>query len=159
MNTIKTYLLSVIASALLGSFLSNLLPQGKCKQILCFAGTLVMILTVISPLMKLDSTKMARSIASLRIQTEQWRTGVEVQTRELQGKIIKEESEAYVLDKAEAMGVSISPEITLREDGAFPYPYEIVMEGTWSEEDRRVLSTLIAEDLGIPIQRQEWRRS
>ena len=156
MNTMKTYLLTVVAASFLYSLIANFLTNGKCKKILSFIGTLLMTVTVLSPLAKLDATKMSKAIAELQLETEEWKTGVDIQNRELIGVLIKQKSEAYVLDKAEAMEVALSLEITLQDDGGYPYPYRISIDGTWTEEEKHKLSIMISEDLGIPAERQEW---
>ena len=100
LNTIRSYMMSVTAASFLFGVISALFPKGKIKHILCFAGTLVMILTVLSPIIVLDASDIAQTIAELRIKTEEWESGVQLRNKELQGKIIKERSESYVLDRA-----------------------------------------------------------
>lgn len=150
------WMLSVTASALLLGFLSQM-DDGKQKKLLQFVGNLLVLLTVIAPLAKLDPDWIAQSISKLQIQSEEIRTGVAVTNRDLQARIIKEKSEAYILDKAGELGVTITPDISLRDDAGYPYPYRIVVEGTITEKEKRMLSKILAEDLGIPEQRQEWK--
>ena len=115
-----------------------------------------MVLTTLSPVMKLDPEQLAKAIAHLQIETENLRTGVEISSRELQGDIIKQQCETYILDKATAMGLTLEIEIQLHEDGQFPYPTGVVIRGSWTVAEQAALSAVITQDLGIPEERQEW---
>ena len=154
MSVIRSYLLSITAASFVLGITSALLPGTQSKKIGSFLGTLVMILVILSPLVTIDADQMARSITKIRLETEELRTGIELETKELQGNIIKNQSEAYVLDKAKTMEVDITVEITLRENQGVPYPYRVCITGAASEAQRRWISQLIERDLGIPLDRQ-----
>ncbi|MDE6590402.1 MAG: stage III sporulation protein AF, partial [Oscillospiraceae bacterium] len=71
--------------------------------------------------------------------------------------IIEETAAAYIVDKAEEMGIPCQAEVTFSydEDGV-PCPWEITARGVWTQEQREALSRLLEDDLGVPIQRQHY---
>lgn len=153
---VRAYLLSIAAAALLLALVQALLPQGAVKRTATMAGSLLVILAVLSPLARLDYDSLARSISKLQVETESLRTGIEVGNRELMAGIIKQRCETYILDKAEQMGVELQVEITVSEGAGYPYPTAAVLRGAVTEGQRQTLTDYIAENLGIPAEQQEW---
>lgn len=153
---VRAYLLSIAAAALLLALVQALLPQGAVKRTATMAGSLLVILAVLSPLAKLDYDSLARSISKLQVETESLRTGIEVGNRELMAGIIKQRCETYILDKAGQMGLTLEVEITLSEGVDYPYPVSVTLRGAATEAQKRTLTAYITENLGIPAERQEW---
>lgn len=117
----------------------------------------MLILVVIAPLAELDVEAFAQAIAKQQMQIEHLRTGVEINNREILSELIKQQSETYILDKAESLGIMVAVDITLCEEGDYPYPGSVILSGNVSQEDQQYLSKIIAEDIGISIECQEWR--
>ena len=156
MTGLKQYLLSITAAALLLSLVMALLPKGRQRRVASFVGSLLLILTVIAPTIRLDPAQLAESLSRLRMEAETMRTGIEIGNREIVAGIIKEQCEAYILDKAASRGVSLLVEIRLSEEGSYPYPTGVTLRGHVLERDREALSVMIEEELGIPKDSQEW---
>ena len=68
-------------------------------------------------------------------------------------KCIQHQLEAYILDKAIAMGADIRPEVTVDADGV---PLEIWLQGQCSERIRQELSDMITNDLGVLKEDLKW---
>ena len=68
---------------------------------------------------------------------------------------IKQGIEAYVLEKAKDYGCTLVAEVTLSED-AVPKPVGITLKGNIAPYAKSVLSTMIAEELGIDREEQIW---
>ena len=68
-------------------------------------------------------------------------------------KLIEERTAAYISDKAAGLGLTVTVRVET-EPGAdgTPLPERVYLEGTKSEE----LSHWLAEELGIPAERQVW---
>lgn len=154
---VRNYLLSIAAAGLLLSLVQAILPKGAVKKTAVMAGSLLLILTVLSPLAKLDYEEIARSISRIRMETETMRTGIEVGNRELMAKIIKQDCETYILDKAEEMGLDLQAAVTVSGGTAYPYPTAAVLEGDASAAQKQALTRFIAENLGIPEAQQQWK--
>ena len=69
---------------------------------------------------------------------------------------IKQQTEAYILDKAASIKADISVEVTL-SDGNPPVPCSVVLDGQVSPFAKSKLTKLISDDLGISKENQIWR--
>ena len=157
MSGMKGYLLSVSSASILVGLSSVLLPGSMRNKSINFVAAMLLLFAVVAPILKIDAGSVAKSIAMMQMDAEQMRTGVEVKNREILSELIKERCETYILDKAERMSVNVQAEITMSEEGEYPYPVFVQISGTLSVEDRTYLQKLIEQDLGIPPEQQEWR--
>ena len=152
----NNYLFSVAAVCLLGALLAALIPEGGARRTVRFGCGILTALVALSPLVELDYDDIAKQLAQLRLDTEAARTGVEVQNRELQARIISEQAAAYIWDKADALGLTLEIEVQTTDRGSGPYPYSASLRGTCGDADRAVLSRYIEQTLAIPTERQVW---
>ena len=161
----KGYLFSLTAAALLSALVLALVPEGSVRRTVQLGCGLLLALTALSPLLKLDYDAIAKQIAEIRLDTETARTGVEVQNRELQARIISEQAAAYIWDKAQELGLSVSVdvgvalevEVETRDLGSGPYPWRATLTGACGGEKRTALTRYIEENLAIPEARQVWQ--
>ena len=152
----KGYLFSLTAAALLSALVLALVPEGSVRRTVQLGCGLLLALTALSPLLKLDYDAIAKQIAEIRLDTETVRTGVEVQNRELQARIISEQAAAYIWDKAQELGLSVSVDVAIEEDGAYPYPAAVQISGQFTEMQRQNLARYIEENLAIGKEQQTW---
>lgn len=157
MSAIKGYLLSISACALLSSIVLSIIPKSNVKKIANLIGMLLIVLAAISPLVKIKAEDIAKSIAMIEIETEEIRTGVEINNREILAEVIQNRCETYILDKAELINADISVKIILSEEGGYPYPVGVLIEGAVTAEARAYLESIIEQDIGILPEKQEWR--
>jgi len=87
---------------------------------------------------------------------EQLRTGIEVKNRDILAQLIKEKCEAYILDRADEMGLTLSVDVVMREAGDYPYPVSVVLSGMISESDRLYFKKMLERDFAITPECQEW---
>ena len=156
MEEIRQYFIRLTAAALACSAASEFF-RGKgtpevCGRILCGA---CMALAVLSPWISLRTADLHAYWNSLTdMSQEAVRSGENFARQELsQG--IKQRCEAYILDKAEKLGVRITAEITLTEDDP-PVPASVILSGSVSPYARSRLTQQISSDLGIPEEAQTW---
>ena len=71
----------------------------------------------------------------------------------VQEQCIKEASESYISDKAEAMGVSVTAEISLNDNME---PYRAQLHAQDGAEQQKILEQVLEEDLGITKENQVW---
>ena len=161
-STLRAAALTYVAYNLLGA-IGIMAPLGrylKGRKTAIFGialGGLLLAVVALSPLLKLDYDAIAKQIAEIRLDTETVRTGVEVQNRELQARIISEQAAAYIWDKADEMGVALEVEVETRDLGSGPYPWRATLTGTCGGEKRTALTRYIEENLAIPEARQVWQ--
>lgn len=156
MNVLKQYLLSITAAALLFSFSSELLTSGKWKKISGLLGSIILILAIVSPIFSLDTDDLTRSISKFLLETEMEQTGIEINSRELQSILIKENIQTYIQDRAMAMGIKLQVDVRMRDDGQFPIPDFVALHGAISTDEKEKMIRFISGDLGIPEDKQEW---
>lgn len=132
-------------------------PSGKVKNVLKVICGAVMVMAFISPLAKDEDLWTALDISRYRQEAGEIAGGAENNRTNISKSIIKQELEAYVLDKALSLGIEdLSVELGLRWSGeGFWYPYEVWLSSP-SAYGRTALESLIAGDLGIPAERQYW---
>ena len=70
-------------------------------------------------------------------------------------EIIYQQTSAYILDKANAMGLEVEVEITLQETDA-PIPIAVTLKGRASPYSRRSMEELLYRELGIPKEKIIW---
>ena len=157
MNAVKGYLLSITAAALLLSLLMSLIHNGKMHRLLCFVGSLLMVLAVIRPVVRLDAEDIELAIKNMELETKLSQDDICSQNNQIVADIIKEQCQTYILDKAAANGQDLTVEIIISEEGDYPYPVSVVLYGDASQEERERLEKVIEQDIGIPPERQEWQ--
>lgn len=156
MIRIRKYLLSVAAASLLTSLLPALLPKGKIQKVESFIGSLVLILTILSPVVKLNASSIRKAMESYQIDLQDTQRGIEKKSRGVLEELISQRCEEYIWDKAAQMGLQLEIEITVGENSDIPVPVSASMVGVCSQEDQAVLSKILEEELGIPRNKQEW---
>jgi hypothetical protein len=68
---------------------------------------------------------------------------------------IKARSEAYILDKAAELALSVEVEVTLSND-EIPLPVSVRVSGKASNYAKSRLQAIITQDLGINKEHQVW---
>ena len=68
---------------------------------------------------------------------------------------IKQETEAYILDKAARLGLTLEVRVDLSDDD-LPVPVGVTLRGAVSPAARAELEAMIRQDLGIGKEGQVW---
>jgi hypothetical protein len=150
---IRGWLLSVVAVSLLLSLAQSLVPEGSVRRALSLTGGLLLLLAMLQPLSHLDLAGLRPDFSGLAQEVSRRQSELERQSDSALAARIAQRTEAYISDKAGELGIVCSPRVTVKagEDGV-PLPWSAVLRGTPSA----VLADVIAEDLGIPKERQKW---
>ena len=154
---LRQWLLGVACTALVLSVADSLAPDGSVKKICRLAGGLALLLAAVSPLIRLDSGILTRTLEEYRAMIQSYEETLEEQNNLFYQTIIEESTAAYIVDKAKEMGISCQAEVTFSydEDGV-PCPWEVTARGNWTDGARESLERLLEDDLGIPPQRQHY---
>lgn len=154
MSGISSYILSVVCAAILCAVLTSLsgekgisAPIRKliCGIFLCFS--------VIAPLRTLDYSDFLEPMNDIR--QDALATAAMGQTlyQESLTQVITENTEAYILDKAKGLGLSLS--VTVHPDDSGK-PFRVTLAGNAGEMAREALTDILESELGIPKERQIW---
>ncbi len=154
MGRIQEYLLAVTGAAIICSVVMRLMPKaGTAAAIGKMICGVFLAVTVISPLAKLelqyfdDITTDYRLEASKAVEEGKQQAAAEYQ------KVIIEKTEAYILDEAQAMGLTVQVTVSLSDTFA---PEKITLKGNASPYARKQLEAVIVRDLGIAKENQTW---
>ena len=156
MDSVTKYLLSVAAAAIISGILSSLIGKssavGSLIKLLC---GLFLAVTVIAPLAQIRLDDFTNYLDGLSLEANAYTgEGKDIAAKETTA-IIKSNLEAYILDKAESLGLDITVSVTLNNE--YPYlPQSVTVTGNTSPYARQCLSTYIENDLAIPEDRQTW---
>ena len=136
----------------------GLMPEGGVKQAASIACTVVLVMTVLLPLGTLDVAQYSLELAKDRERGEQLEERGDAVRDSMSRTVIEQECEAYIMDKAEAMGITVDT-VKVRafwnSEGVW-VPESAEIRSACTERERKRLSDVIFADLGIPAEKQEW---
>lgn len=155
MEGIQKYVLSVIISSLICGILPGLLQKGAMKDITKVICGLILTLNIISPFRGVDLA-IPESFWNLEEDLEASAASEgEMLAQKALAEIIKEETEAYILDKAHELNAQIQVEIHVSRENP-PVPVNAVIFGNISDPEREKLQELLCDQLNIPKEEQTW---
>ena len=129
--------------------------RSTSKVIKLITG-LFLTIAVITPWLRLDFSDLSGYFQEFSISADAAvESGVTFAYEET-AAIIKQQTEAYILDKADAIGVDIAVDVCVSNDSP-PVPYSVKLCGDIAPYAKVRLIQCISEDLGIPEVRQTWQ--
>lgn len=156
MESIKAYLLSVTAAALICGLLNGLTNnKGSIHKIIKLLCGIFLAASVIRPVVDMRIDDVYWFTENLTVSSELAVTHGEKIAADDMKRIIKEKTEAYILDKAKALGTEIAVDVTLQDC----IPERVTIVGNVSPFVKSSLSESITQDLNIPAEEQIWKRS
>ena len=157
LTTLKLYILSVTVTALYVSICSTFISDGPVRKSASLIGSLILVLTVLAPVINIDETSIKRASNELQRQFDLEMSKLAVDDHTIMEDVIREQCEAYILDKAEEENMSLEVFITMGSESDIPIPVGAEITGSVSDAQQEALSRIISEDLGIPLEMQEWK--
>ena len=137
------------------SILYALLPKGAILTAAKCAGSLILILVMLRPLVTLR-------VEDLAVPYDVWEERTAEQTEQLtqdnlssMEALIEEECSAYISEKAAQLGVTVKAEVLCEVRDGVPFPAEVTLDIPY----HKALSYIIAADLDIPYERQHWQEN
>jgi hypothetical protein len=158
MDIIRNWIIGVAGAAILTGIAISLTPRGRVHSVLKFVCGIVMVLSLVKPVMDIDFTVYSSSLAGYREKADILGLEAEETRDRLSRTIIEEECSAYILDKAQVLGLdTVSASVIAKwGDEGWWYPYEAYLEMKGPKDQKNSLMRLIEADLGIPVGRQYW---
>ncbi len=156
MDGIRAYILSITAAAIISGILSSILGKkgtiGTVGTMLC---GIFLSIAVVRPLAKIQVEGWSDWIDQLSLDAGYAVSDGEKIASTAMADIIKSEAEAYILDKAASMELSLEVSVTVNDE-QLPTPESVLIRGPISPYERNTLSRMIAQDLGIAKENQQW---
>ena len=153
MGRLGEYLLQLICCGILCSILLSMLREGSTKSILQLAAGVLLTITAISPLQTWEIPDPLELSGQYLQEGYGLAASAQADAMNVRAQIIKEELEAYILDKADDMGCSIGVQVHMTQEG---YPEAVLIIGEVDAEARKKLEKVLEEDLGISKEQQIW---
>ena len=146
---LRSWLLGIVCAAFLGALAESLTPEGRMRKICRLAGGLVLVLQD-TALMTMQQDPQAHSAADSLEDTNIF----------LQERIIAEKTAAYIVDKAEGLGMTCEAAVTVTADerGAL-LPTGAVLKGAWTAEQQLRLAEILTQELGLMPEQVSYERA
>lgn len=157
MEHISQYILSIVAVAIISSIAITLTEKNTTvtAPIKLLSG-IILAITVIKPVTGLNIRSVEDYIGSIQADASAAIADGKSFSVEEESAIIKQNVEAYILDKATELGIAPQISVTLTESDP-PVPCAVTLSGSASPYVRNVLQSFIETDLGIPKEQQIWK--
>ena len=155
---IRSWVFGLTAVAFINAIAMSLTPKGKSRAVVGLTCGLVTVVALIAPILEFDYEAFALHMAGPEITLDERVAEMAIEQERLTDLIIRERSEAYILDKANSLDIAdltVRVDTTLSSYGVI-YPYEVWLWGTYTNEQRQKLGDFLTGTFGIPAQRQHW---
>ncbi len=149
------YIIGITAAALLCAVAKSFQLQGAVGGVIKLVCAVVMTLSILSPLTKVHLSSIEGILSdaqSAGAAAAQEGSGA---ARNAVAEIITDEVGAYILDKAEALGVELTVEVELEKEG-LPIPCGVTLRGNVSPYAKEILTEYIRDELGVGEEAQRW---
>lgn len=156
MQTIAEYLLSVTGAAIISAVVLRLLVgKGSAASVGKMLTGIFMALTVIEPLAQVRLSDALELLPDISADAQAAVAQGEVSAKNALADSISTQVEAYILDKAAQLGVTLTVEVELTED-TIPVPARVRLQGNVSPYAKTRLQSILRDDLGIDKENQIW---
>ena len=153
---IRTWLLGIVAAAAAASLAECLVSQRAIRRVARLAGGVLMVLAMLRPLGSLSPAELPLSYPAYREEIDALTERYQAEQNSTLSALIAEETAAYIVDKAAALGLETEAEVRVAPDGeGVPLPREVRL--TIPRDS--ALSDWLAEELGIPAEAQYWQEA
>ena len=153
MEVIGQYIISVTAAAMLCGILTSMVGGRNIKPVFKLIVGTFLTLTAIKPLADIDLRAVPTIAEVYGQQAEESVMAGESMMNSQTQALIKSRLEAYILDKAASLGVSLTVEVSLDARGL---PVSAHLSGKVSPGAKSRLQSILATDLGITKEAQIW---
>lgn len=156
MEGIGQYLLSVSGVAIISAIVLRLLDgKGVDASLVKMLCGIFMTLTVISPFTEVRFSDFANILPDISAEAEAAVADGELSGKNALADCITQRLEAYILDKAARMDVSLTVDVELTQE-PIPLPKSVYLSGNISPYAKSKLQSIIEEELGIDKENQLW---
>lgn len=156
---IRSWLMGVTCAAMVLALAECLAPEGSVKRICRMAGGVVLLLAAISPVAKLEEADLSQITKGYQIDAQEYSNELEAKNDFLYESIIAENANAYILDKAQELGMTCRVSVTVGWDDGTPRLAAVTVKGIWTAEQKNTLSQILESDLGIPASLQYFKET
>ena len=152
-EVISVWIRSMVITTLVVSLLITLVPEGSFRRIARLTGGLIFLLVVLQGMKDVDLSRLSADFETYRTKIEMQRSEFEKENETAILQSIAQGTQAYILDKADSLGLDlwVEAEVDVDENGDYRLA-GVRISGTYSAE----LAGWISETLGLGAEKQEW---
>ena len=156
MDWMKEYILSIVAVGAITGICISLLPKNTSAGIIIkMLGGIVLVITMISPLVKVRFDDLGNLWEQIASDGDLLAQEGSESTQAALSMVIKENLESYILDKADALGLTL--QVTVHMDPQDTVmPQTVTLRGAVSPYQKKLLTAFLEDDLGITEAQQIW---
>ncbi len=151
MEFIHSWVSAIAAVTMMMAVVSVLTPKNSAGRAVMFCGSIIMTVVLVSPIKKLDVAALSGYSARFEKEVERRAEQVSRQNEKLRKDIIEENTRAYILQRAESMGISCDLDIECSDD--VPYTAVVCVK---NKDVVPAVSGLLEMEVGIPSARQTF---
>lgn len=157
MNSVREYILTIIAASLVSGVLSSLLDKrgmpGSFGKLFC---GLFLSICMINPLVGFSFDSITGWIESCGAEGERIVAEGEKMSADMIRENITAQCEAYILDEATRMGCQIQVSVELAQASPYP-PVSVTIDGIVSPYCKASLNSIITEELAVEKENIQWK--
>ena len=151
-GAVRSWLTSIAAVTLMLTVVQTLVPEGTLRKISGFTGGLLLLAALLQPVLKTDLGRLRLDFSDYEAAIEERAAELDAGGKEELAAIIAGRTAAYISDKADALGLTVTVRVETELEAGTPIPASAELRGPYSQG----LADWIAEELGIPAERQVW---
>ena len=152
MELLRSWILGVTITAMALAAARAVMPEGPVKRAGQLTAGLVLVLAMLGPVAALEHTDWEAFLEELPTETASEPADSSMQA------VIEQELAAYLEGKAGELGLSCRAEVVCNTDEhGVPIPREVIITGTLDDLQRKSLSAIITNDIGVPTSGQRFR--
>lgn len=154
--TVQNYIISIVSAAIICGIISGLIgKKGTYPAIVRLLCGLFVVITAVTPLKNLSFNELPDYFSSVQVDAETITSQAVSNMQEDFFRRIKEQTQAYILDKASDLGLSIEVDVQYSTKGEI-VPERVFITGNASPYKKNELKRIIATQLDIPEEAQIW---
>ena len=149
MDSVRNWILGVVAVGLLVSLCQSLTPEGKTQRVSRFCGGLLLFLAVVTPIVQWDITG---TLQGFQDYCESL-TASEEEVAQAGNTVLKEQvrqrTQQYLQAHAQQLGVEVTVQVTCKTQEGIPVPDAVTVTGTLTNAQRQKLTQCIQDGFGL----------
>lgn len=154
MTVLRNYVIRVVCAAIVCAVITSVDPKGRSSGIIKLICGLFLAFTFLQPMGQL-SLEFDVPFDGIQEDAASFSSLGEECAKQSLAQVIKEEAEAYILDKAASLNIQVKAQITLSDD-PIPLPVGSRICGQLSPYARAQLEHILEDELGIAKENQQW---
>ena len=152
----RAFILSIIAAAIICALVTKISPEkGLHAAMLKLTCGVFLAFSILYPVTGLRIGKIGNLAAGIEADGAQAVAVGEEHSKKILSSVIKQRTQAYILDKAASLNVQLQVEVTLSDDD-IPVPVAARLEGKISPYAKASLQRILTEDLGMKKEQLTW---